>query len=98
MKKLLFFVFLIMLLAACGGGTAELPTTEPQAPAANPTTDEAADSAETEAEPVAEEPQPETDASFPAANVADAAVIRQQDWVKGAEEPIVTIIEYGDYQ
>ncbi|HID52453.1 MAG TPA: hypothetical protein EYP41_10485 [Anaerolineae bacterium] len=98
MKKMLFFVFLIMLLAACGGGTAELPTSEPQAPAANPTADEATDTAETEAEPVAVEPQPETDASFPAANVAGAAVVREQDWVKGAEEPIITIIEYGDFQ
>lgn len=98
MKKILFFVFLIMLLAACGSGTAELPTTKPQAPAANPAADEATDSAKTEAEPAAEEPKSETDASFPAANVAGAAVVRERDWMKGAEEPIITIIEYGDFQ
>ncbi len=34
----------------------------------------------------------------PAATIDEAAVIRPQDHVIGAEEPIVAIIEYGDFQ
>jgi hypothetical protein len=29
---------------------------------------------------------------------AEAAVVREQDWVKGATEAAVSIIEYGDFQ
>lgn len=29
---------------------------------------------------------------------AEAAEIRPQDWVKGAEDPLVAIVEYGDFQ
>ena len=99
MKKALFFVFLMMLLAACGGGTAVSPTAESEIPAAKPPTKEAvaASPTDTVAEE-AEEPETAADDSFPATNVADAAAVREQDWVKGAEEPIITIIEYGDFQ
>ena len=99
MKKTLFFVFLMMLLAACGGGTAVSPTAESEVPAAKPPTKEAAEAVATETvvEEV-EEAENAADASFPAANVAGAAVVRERDWVKGAEEPIITIIEYGDFQ
>ena len=34
----------------------------------------------------------------PATNVAEAAIVREQDWTLGAAEPKITIIEYGDYQ
>jgi hypothetical protein len=28
----------------------------------------------------------------------EAGVVRDRDWSKGAEDPLVTIIEYGDFQ
>ncbi len=34
----------------------------------------------------------------PATTTAEAAIIRSSDWVEGATEPTVTIVEYGDYQ
>lgn len=34
----------------------------------------------------------------PAKTAEEAAIVRQQDWQKGAVEPIVVIIEYGDFQ
>jgi len=42
---------------------------------------------------VADRPQYPT-----AATMAEAAVVRDTDWVKGAADPLVTIIEYGDFQ
>jgi hypothetical protein len=44
-------------------------------------------------------PNVESPGAFsPAATVAEAAVIRPEDQVIGAEDPAVAIIEYGDYQ
>ena len=34
----------------------------------------------------------------PAANIEEAAELRAAYYTKGAEEPIVAIIEYGDFQ
>ena len=36
--------------------------------------------------------------NFPATNFDEAAVIREGDWIRGAIEPVITIIEYGDFQ
>jgi hypothetical protein len=33
----------------------------------------------------------------PAEPVADPLAIHDTDWVKGAKDPVVTLIEYGDY-
>ncbi len=55
-------------------------------------------------EPVVEEeteaPQTQVASTdfVPAVSVAEAAEIRSQDWTIGAEEPRITIIEYGDFQ
>lgn len=60
-------------------------------------------------EPVATEPAEETDTEdeseqvdspthTPAATVEDALVEQPYDHVKGADEPLLTIIEYGDFQ
>lgn len=72
-----------LLLAACSGGTAvSTPESTAQPPAA--TGGDTAVSAAT---------------SFtPAANVDEAAVLRADDHTHGAAEPIVAIIEYGDFQ
>ena len=38
------------------------------------------------------------DGFAPASTVEEAAIIREQDWRKGATDPSVVIIEYGDFQ
>jgi hypothetical protein len=67
-------------------------TSEP-APATEPTAEPNADSEETA---VSDDGSP---AAFsPATTVAEAAVVREQDQVLGAADPLVTIVEYGDFQ
>jgi len=45
------------------------------------------------------EPQTPLSADFTGATSAIAAAeLRSQDWTQGAENPRVTIIEYGDFQ
>lgn len=62
-------------------------------PATEPTAEPTADSEETA---VSDDGSP---AAFsPATTVAEAAVVREQDQVLGAADPLVTIIEYGDFQ
>ncbi len=39
-----------------------------------------------------------SDPLFPASNIADASIIRSTDHVVGAVEPLISIIEYGDFQ
>lgn len=53
--------------------------------------------------PVEEQATPEIteDTAVSAAGATtpeQAAVVRDTDWVKGAAEPVVSIIEYGDFQ
>lgn len=96
MKKALPIIVILLFLAACGGGAAELPVEEAQGPAATPLTEK------TDASPgetsTAATPKPAAEAAFPATNVASASVIRDRDWVKGAADPVITIVEYGDFQ
>ena len=62
-------------------------------PATEPTAELTADSEETA---VSDDGSP---AAFsPATTVAEAAVVREQDQVLGAADPLITIIEYGDFQ
>lgn len=87
---LLLSLVLMLLLAACGaGGGAELP---------------ASGGAEAVVEPATEsengENESETAVDDVGAEIADAdpALIRDRDWTKGASDPLVTVIEYGDFQ
>ena len=102
MKKHLWLLFVLLLLISCGPSGGE-PATEPQHPEATavasttvaPTTpsqptEESAETTATNDDPVV--------AIFPATTVDEAAVIRERDWVHGATDPLVTIIEYGDFQ
>jgi hypothetical protein len=95
MKKILLLLTALLVLAACAGPeTAVLP----EAAVAEPVTETA----------VAEEPaatdgstdpvEQEETAVFPATTVAEASIVRDRDWQKGAADPAVTIIEYGDFQ
>jgi hypothetical protein len=79
---------LLFLLVACG------PTTN--------VSDETA--RDTEAQPDNTEIQEDTAVSGPdleiptARTIAEATLLREREWVEGAEDPIVVIIEYGDFQ
>ncbi len=113
MKRYRFLIaFLLLLLAACGA--AEIEPTESVAeltPVATeavvnedvptPTaTDQVEPETESETTEEVSEPTavPALEVAFPATNFAEAALIRDSDYFKGAEEPVVEIIEYGDFQ
>ncbi|MCA9998186.1 MAG: hypothetical protein KDE56_20635 [Anaerolineales bacterium] len=114
MKKILF-VLLIMLLVACGGSAPEeaavsQETAVPDQAAADPTAAPAA--APTDAptpttaptEVVEEEATVEEETAVDTAAqpfeelLADASAVRADDWSQGTSEPLITIIEYGDFQ
>ena len=114
MKRYGFLMaFLLLILAACGPAETETTESESGLTAVatevveeegNPTptvTDQpAAESEDETSDDAAPEPTVETDVAvaFPATNFAEAALIRDTDYFKGAEEPLVEIIEYGDFQ
>jgi hypothetical protein len=88
-RTAVFFSFLFLLvLAACGGAEPETAVSPP------------ADSDDTLSKPV--ESTGATAVTIqeftPATNVTEAAEIREVDRTHGAEDPVVTIIEYGDFQ
>lgn len=90
MKRIAVFFSLLFLLvlAACGAAepeTAVSPPTNDDQPTAQPSATNSATA--------------DTAANFtPAASVAEAAKIRAVDQTHGASVPLVTIIEYGDFQ
>ena len=66
-----------------------------QEPEAEPT---AVEEEEAEAETTNEDEE-EDPGDYPiATTITEAAIIRETDWVKGANDPVFTIIEYGDFQ
>lgn len=86
MKRLFWLLMSVLFLAACGASESAISP----ATAVSPT--DAPASTNVPAPTVAS-----SDASL--ANPLDvASIIRESDWVRGAAEPIVTIIEYGDFQ
>lgn len=109
MKKTIWLLLLAALLA-CGPTsptetqTAVTSDDEETAVSEVETVEEVEEAPETEA--VEEASNAETtlpvatnfEAFVPATTVEEAAVIREQDWLKGAAEPVVVIIEYGDFQ
>ena len=106
MKKAIWLLLLAGLLA-CGPTTAnpqaaDTDAEEDTAVSAEQSTDETAeetgqDNDEPASSPLVVAP-PDLDGFAPASTVEEAAVIREQDWRKGAAEPVVVIIEYGDFQ
>ncbi len=54
-----------------------------------PTAEPAPEPTEQPAEPVGQDPTTET--------LEDLLALRDTDWVLGADEPVITLIEYGDY-
>jgi len=107
MKKLFLLLLIGLLLAACGqSGAAENSEgdSEPAVEAVpEPATveDESEEVVATDTAVINDEDPPSADdpvAEDASAPVGDATEIRASDWTKGADDPLVTIIEYGDFQ
>ena len=106
MKKILLLLVLLVAVA-CGGP--EAPVTEPAdtesetavstITAETITTESASDNTDTASSSADERPSAPAPAEFtPAGSPAEANEVRAFDHIKGATDPAVTIIEYGDYQ
>ena len=100
MRKLLILP-LLLLLVACGSAD------EPQdtAPSEGAVANEASAPAETSGDDTSVEETSSGDTAqdgkgsvVTGKTPEQAGVVREQDHVKGAAEPTVTIIEYGDFQ
>jgi len=94
MKKAIWLLLLALLLGCSSTNTIN---TQP----ADTNTEE--NTAVTSTEETAENVNPAPAAAnlddfVPAKTVEEAAVVREQDWRKGAADPTVVIIEYGDFQ
>lgn len=91
MRKALILALLLLLLAACGGAAPDTTTAPEEADAgSNVAPETAAQSGDA--------------ATSAKANVnagttpEEASIVRPEDHTKGAADPLVTIIEYGDFQ
>ena len=80
--KRFVWLFVSVLFLAACGAAA--PASEPAETAVSPTTAPAAEQA-APADPLT-------------VSLEQASMVRESDWVKGAMVPVVTIIEYGDFQ
>ncbi|MBK8985933.1 MAG: peptidylprolyl isomerase [Chloroflexi bacterium] len=82
MKRFVWLLIGLLFLVACGAAETAVPPSTPDNEAAT-------------AVPPTAVPVTDADAdSF----LAQASIVREQDWVKGATTPVVTIIEYADFQ
>ncbi len=106
MKRALWLLPLLLLLA-CGSSPSTFPSADAPVNTAVPAPADSNEAeSETPTEPAVESDNTASDAPpaaglaefAPAATVEEAAQVRSQDWYKGAEEPAVAIIEYGDFQ
>ncbi len=105
MKKHLWLIFILILLIGCGpsGAEPEIEATQPPTTAAEPEIATAVPQTTTSDEPTVAPTQPAASddlptATFPATTIAEAAILRDSDWIDGASDPAITIIEYGDFQ
>ncbi|MCB8979511.1 MAG: hypothetical protein H6657_19040 [Ardenticatenaceae bacterium] len=108
MKRILWLLPLLLLLLACGPTTSPLPspdatvggnTAVSPSTSADETGQETATESTNETVTQTEAPMATDLADFvPVNSVEQAAQIRPQDWRKGAAEPAISIIEYGDFQ
>ncbi len=96
----LLVLFFLLLLAACGAAVSNTAVTSPTE-SVNSENGDTAVAVTSPTESVKSENGDTTVAvtSFtPAQNAAEAAQLRPDDHTQGAVEPIITIIEYGDFQ
>lgn len=91
MRKFVILIFMLILLTACGAPEAIEPVEDPLVENSD---------APIDSEPVSksEVESVSSDAITPARTAAEAGILRDRDWTKGAEDPLITIIEYGDFQ
>ena len=91
----LLLILLALVLAACSSGGAETSdpvVSEEPATTIPPATDESFESETAE-------PDQDIDVEEPAVDPDDPTTARERDWKLGnVTEPVVTIIEYGDFQ
>ena len=97
MRKLLWMLPLALLMA-CGAAPTELvpPETNANANTAVSTTNDSA--ATTSGETSILMSATDLDNFAPASSIPEASETRAQDWRKGSTDPLVVIIEYGDFQ
>ena len=90
MRKLWLLPFLILLAACASGGGAPIESQgEPDVESSTSVPE--SPSAVAQMEPLNNE-------IVIGKNPADASAVRDRDWTEGAEDPVVSIIEYGDFQ
>ena len=95
MRRIWLLPFLFLLAACASGGGAP---TESQS-TAEADSSKSSDESLSESAPADIAPAEALNNDITiASNAADAGVIRDRDWTKGADDPLVTIIEYGDFQ
>ena len=94
MRKLLLLPFLLLLVACGTSGADDAVTDSADEAVAESTGPTAVSEAVVESAPAEASGDPITIANSP----QEAGVVRDRDWTKGAEDPLVTIIEYGDFQ
>lgn len=92
MRKL-FLLIMLFVLAACAAPDETQTNVDAVVDDADPVPTESP-KAGTASRPAAVSADPIT----PAETAAEAGVIRDRDWTKGAADPLITIIEYGDFQ
>ena len=91
----LLLILLALVLAACSSGGAE--TSDPVVSEEPVTTIPPATAESFESETT--EPAQENDVDEPVVNPDDPTAARERDWKLGnVTDPVVTIIEYGDFQ
>ena len=95
MRKIWLLPFLLLLAACASGGGVPPESQQPAEPEDSSTAEESP--AEDTAVDSAPAPPLNNEITI-GANAAEAGAIRDRDWTIGAEDPLVTIIEYGDFQ
>ncbi len=105
MKRPFLLLLTLLLLVACGGTAVDNAAVDeaavPEATSPSAAATEADTAAEAEDTPAQAEPPKDGDLTAPIETSTDpavAGVIRARDWTKGAADPDIVIIEYGDFQ
>ncbi len=100
MRKLILLPFLL-LLVACGSAIAPEVTTAPEDTGRGKAAVEDNTTGDASSEEIASADGASQDGKSSVATGAtpqEASIVREQDYTKGADDPTVTIIEYGDFQ
>lgn len=94
---ILSLLLLLLLLAACGSAAEPNGATDTES---EETTAAVEDSGSTTEEESKDSGSAQTGKTSVAtgSNPEEASIVREQDHVKGTDDPTVTIIEYGDFQ